>query len=278
MRDPRDVLGGRPRRRRPWPDAVGTLLRLTEPGPPVAGWAHGVAARAFGEILESGRGDLLGADPVQGAGPRASRPSGTAMTPASRPPSRPCSAGGRIRGGAASPGRDPRGVPRRPPRVGGRADRPGLLAPPGVARGPGPGGDAWFRQALPLLEKAPDGAGVIEGDYYGDPVSRTACALLVLCEGSRTSPTHGRPGGRPARPGRRADARVRQVLGAPPLAAGDRGRGSGAGIRGGGRNGPEPTASGSVGPSSRRFLQCARWVRRRPTPAARAVRAFADAR
>ena len=52
-----------------------------------------------------------------------------------------------------------------------------------------PGGGAWYRQALPLLEAAPDGAGVIGGHFYGNPTSRTACALLVLYEGTRTSPT-----------------------------------------------------------------------------------------
>lgn len=46
-----------------------------------------------------------------------------------------------------------------------------------------PGGDAWFALTLPLLEKAPGETGVIGGEFYGSPVSRTAGALLILLEG-----------------------------------------------------------------------------------------------
>jgi hypothetical protein len=45
------------------------------------------------------------------------------------------------------------------------------------------GGGDWFRKAVEALEEAPNGRGVIQGDFYGDPVSRTACALLILLEG-----------------------------------------------------------------------------------------------
>jgi hypothetical protein len=44
-------------------------------------------------------------------------------------------------------------------------------------------GDPWFAKALPGLEEGAKPDGVIEGDFYGDPVSRTACALLILLEG-----------------------------------------------------------------------------------------------
>jgi hypothetical protein len=45
------------------------------------------------------------------------------------------------------------------------------------------GGDAWFVGVLGGLERAPDEAGAIPGEFYEYPVSRTACALLVLYEG-----------------------------------------------------------------------------------------------
>jgi hypothetical protein len=54
-----------------------------------------------------------------------------------------------------------------------------------------PGGDAWFEKALPLLEKAPDEGGVVRGMEYGEPVTRTACALLVLFEGWEKAPPAG---------------------------------------------------------------------------------------
>jgi hypothetical protein len=48
------------------------------------------------------------------------------------------------------------------------------------------GGREWFRKALLALEEAPSGRGVVLGEFYGDPVSRTACVLLILLEGWRT--------------------------------------------------------------------------------------------
>ena len=57
-------------------------------------------------------------------------------------------------------------------------------------------GDAWFAAILPQLEKAPNAAGVVEGDFYGDPVSRTAEALLIVAEGAAAGGTAaGRPPG-----------------------------------------------------------------------------------
>ncbi len=46
-----------------------------------------------------------------------------------------------------------------------------------------PGGDRWFVGILAPLETAPDAGGVVQGDFYGYPVSRTASALLILLEG-----------------------------------------------------------------------------------------------
>jgi hypothetical protein len=46
------------------------------------------------------------------------------------------------------------------------------------------GGDPWFVAVLPELEKAPGPDGVVPGEFYGFPVSRTSCALLILLEGN----------------------------------------------------------------------------------------------
>jgi hypothetical protein len=46
-----------------------------------------------------------------------------------------------------------------------------------------PGGDLWFEKALPGLEAGARPGGGLETDFYGDPVSRTGCALLLLLEG-----------------------------------------------------------------------------------------------
>ena len=171
-----------------WPLAVDTLLRLTEPGPPVAGWAHGVAARAYGEILESGRGALLGPDPRSKVPLRVAQSQRDCHDP-------------RVAAALASVFRgayDPAGAA--PPEIlgvclesplewgGEQTDlRSWLMRAWLAARLPG--GDRWFQQALPLLEGAVDPSGVIPGAYYGDPPSRTACALLILCEGERAA--HG---------------------------------------------------------------------------------------
>jgi hypothetical protein len=50
------------------------------------------------------------------------------------------------------------------------------------------GGDAWFRAALPALERAPAADGVIPGRYYWHPTARTAAALLILLEGRELRP------------------------------------------------------------------------------------------
>jgi len=178
--DPADVVR--------WRDAVDTLLRLTEPGPPLAGWAHGVAVRAFGELLESGRGDLLGPDPrskVPVREPQSQRDCHDPRVAAAL--------AAVFRQGAESAAAVPLPSEILAACLDGRLEWGGdqtdlgswLLRAWLAARVPG--GAAWFRQALPLLEAAPDGAGIIQGNFYGDPSSRTACALLVLYEGSRSS-------------------------------------------------------------------------------------------
>ncbi len=172
-----------------WPLAVAELLRLTEPGPPVAGWAHGVAARAYGEILESGRAHLLGQDPrskVPTRPPQAQRDChdprvGAALATVFRYGSGSETAG-------PPPGEILEACLQGPLEWGGEQTdlRSWLMRAWLGARVPG--GARWFHQVLPLLEGAPDGAGIIPGAFYGDPSSRTACALLILYEGSRSSP------------------------------------------------------------------------------------------
>jgi hypothetical protein len=46
-----------------------------------------------------------------------------------------------------------------------------------------PDGARWFALVLAQLDKGVGGDGVVSGDYYGYPVSRTAGALLLLWEG-----------------------------------------------------------------------------------------------
>ena len=46
-----------------------------------------------------------------------------------------------------------------------------------------PGGQAWFPKALAGLEEAVRPGGGLETAFYGDPVSRLSCALLILVEG-----------------------------------------------------------------------------------------------
>ncbi len=172
-----------------WPLAVDTLLRLTEPGPPVGGWAHGVAARAFGEILESGRGRLLGPEP------RTKVPVRVAQSQRDCHDPRVASALAAVfRGGYDPAGASPSEVLSAcldaPLEWGGeQTDLRSWLMRAWLARRL-PGGDRWFAEALPLLEGAVDTSGVIPGSFYGDPASRTACALLILYEGAR-------PGGIP---------------------------------------------------------------------------------
>jgi len=179
--DPADV--GR------WPLAVDTLLRLTDAGPPVAGWAHGVAVRAYGEILELGWAALLGPDPrsrVPVRDPQSQRDCNDPRVAAA------LAAVFRYGGGSAAaqppPGSILAACLDTPLEWGGEQTdlRSWLMRAWLAARVPG--GAAWYRQVLPLLEGAPDASGVIPGAFYGDPSSRTACALLLLYEGSRSSP------------------------------------------------------------------------------------------
>ncbi len=173
-----------------WPLAVDTLLRLTEPGPPLAGWAHAVTARAFGELLESGRASLLGPDPrsrVPIRPPQAQRDCHDPRVAAA------LASVFRFGTAGAMPGSDPGAILSAclegPIEWGGdRTDlRSWLMRAWLAARVPG--GARWFQAVLPLLEGAPDATGVIPGAFYGDPSSRTAAALLILSEGARSRTT-----------------------------------------------------------------------------------------
>jgi hypothetical protein len=58
-----------------------------------------------------------------------------------------------------------------------------------------PGGERWFAAVLPSLEKAPSPEGVVLGDFYGEPVSRTSSALLILLEGAELRSPFDPPAG-----------------------------------------------------------------------------------
>ena len=168
--------------------ATWALVAESRIGPMGKGWPRGIATRAFAALFEDGRADLLGNDPqtlvqvdpvldakLDCGDPRISDAFARAV--------------------ARTPDAEERGKA-----VLAECMKPDVLEWDGdgtdlstwtltawlAARVPG--GDAWFGKALPLLEKAPDEAGVIQGTRYGDPVSRTAEALWILFEGWEPPP------------------------------------------------------------------------------------------
>lgn len=178
--------------------ATSALLAMTEPGPPIQGWPQGIAARAYAEIIDTGHGDYLGADPYvviptwdnlgetrDGADQRVSEALALAIK------------GAGLRPGSASL------PPTEPPEIfakviddsiewnGEQTDlsrwtlRAWLSAR--VL-----GGDAWFARALAALEKAVEADGQVLGEMYGYPTARTASILLILWEGMGLRAATGR--------------------------------------------------------------------------------------
>jgi hypothetical protein len=155
--------------------ATSTLLAMTEPGPPVQGWPQGVAARAYAEILDTGRTSLLGPDPRavvpvwrDGADQRVSEAFAQAVQ------------------------KGPAGVPTEifakmsddPVEWNGELTDLKRWTLRAWLAARVPGGDAWFVKALPALENAVDAQGRVEGERYGYPTARTAQILLILWEGT----------------------------------------------------------------------------------------------
>jgi hypothetical protein len=164
------------------PDAVNVLLRLTEPGPPVAGWTQGIAVRAYAEMFETDRSTLLGADPYV-----------VVPTWDSLGDTRD-SADQRVSEALALVVKAPTGRSRVADEIfakvveepiewaGEQTDLERWTLRAWLAARV-PGGEVWFRRVLPALEKAVAADGHVEGEMYGYPVSRSACVLLILWEG-----------------------------------------------------------------------------------------------
>jgi hypothetical protein len=160
-------------------------------GPMATGWARGISTRAIVALVETGRADMLVDDPVALV---QVDPEIDARVDCDDP--RASDAFARVVAGGP-------GARDRATAVLSACTRADLLTWDGertdlhswvlqawlAARVEG--GDAWFERVLPLLEKAPDGSGVVQGVYYGDPVSRTAHALWILFEGWEAPPGKG---------------------------------------------------------------------------------------
>lgn len=161
-----------------------TLVSQTTIGTLPAGWVQGVAARAVAALASTGRRALLVPDPV------------TAV------PSKPIELGRRctdshVAQAVAEAIQAELGASRtpfaaavlerqlaEPPTWTGETTDVGSLVLAAWLAARVDGGARWFERVLPVLEQAVGADGTIRGTYYGDPVSRTAGALLVLAEGA----------------------------------------------------------------------------------------------
>jgi hypothetical protein len=162
--------------------AAGRLAHEVSLGPLPAGWTRGVATMAILALAGTRRGTAFGDDPLGRIETRAAGSVRDARDP------RVAEALAQVvaaRGGATDA--FPREILERA--IESRAewgeDRTDLYS--WVLRAwlasRIEGGNRWFEAVLPELEKAPDAAGAVPGDFYGYPASRTACALLILLEG-----------------------------------------------------------------------------------------------
>lgn len=161
-------------------DLTAAFLATTDVGPPVQGWPQGVTARAFAQIIDSGRASELGDDPFaaipiwdntgstrDGADQRVSEALAQAIKS----------------GPAGMPSEIFAKVIEDPIEWNGeRTDLARWTLRAWLAARV-PGGDAWFVRALPALEAAVDPTGRIEGEMYGYPAARSAQVLLILWEG-----------------------------------------------------------------------------------------------
>lgn len=169
--------------------ATSALLAMTEPGPPIQGWPQAIVARAYADIIDTGRADYLGADPLaaipiwdnlgetrDGADQRVSE----ALAQAIR--------FGRPRPGSSA---EPSTIPAEifakviadPIEWNGEQTDLARWTVRAWLAARVPGGDAWFARALPPLEQAVEADGRVEGEMYGYPTARSASILLILWEG-----------------------------------------------------------------------------------------------
>jgi len=153
-----------------------------------SGWVQAVAARALAQLVESGRRTWLGDDPVSMMPSQAIELS-RRVTDSHVAQALVLELQTRL---GAPPVDLPKAVLRRliesPPEWTGLESDMGSWVIQAWLAARVSGGEAWFANALTELEKAPAASGVVEGDYYGNPVSRTAGLLLVLWEGGGRRP------------------------------------------------------------------------------------------
>lgn len=153
-----------------------------------SGWVQGVAARGLAQLVESGRRAWLGDDPVTVLPSQAIELS-RRVTDSHVAQALVLELQTRL---GAPPVDLPKAVLRRllddPPTWTGLESDVGSWVLQAWLAARLPEGDRWFAHALDELEKAPGATGVVEGDYYGYPVSRTAGVLLVLWEGGGRRP------------------------------------------------------------------------------------------
>lgn len=152
------------------------------------GWVHGVAVRALAQLVEDGRGAWLGEDRVAAI---PSQPIELARRVIDSHVSQALALSVQTHLGAP-PLPLPEAVLRRkleegPAWTGVESDMNSWVLDAWLAARLN-GGEAWFAAALGELEKAPAESGVVEGDYYGYPVARTAGLLLILWEGAGRRP------------------------------------------------------------------------------------------
>lgn len=168
--------------------AAKALVFQAQMGTLPSGWVQGVAARALAQLVESGRRAWLGADPVSVLPSQAIELS-RRVTDSHVAQALVLEIQTRL---GAPPVDLPKAVLRRlldaPPTWTGLESDVGSWVLQAWLAARLPEGPGWFAGALTELEKAPAETGVIEGDYYGHPVSRTAGALLVLWEGGGKRP------------------------------------------------------------------------------------------
>lgn len=174
---------------RPYLESAGrALVAQAQMGTLPSGWVQAAAARGLAQLVESGYGAWLGDDPVSVLPSQrielSKRVTDSHVAQALVL---------QIQTGLGAPPVDlPKAVLRRllddPPTWTGLESDMGSWVQQAWLAARLPDGPAWFENALAELAKAPGETGVVEGDYYGYPVARTAGLLLVLWEGGGRRP------------------------------------------------------------------------------------------
>lgn len=173
----------------PYLESAGrALVAQAQMGTLPSGWVQAAAARGLAQLVESGYGGWLGDDPVSVLPSQrielSKRVTDSHVAQALVL---------QIQTALGAPPVDlPKAVLKRllddPPTWTGLESDMGSWVQQAWLAARLPDGPAWFENALAELAKAPGETGVVEGDYYGYPVARTAGVLLVLWEGGGRRP------------------------------------------------------------------------------------------